>query len=338
MKRFDVPYRQFIVERLRSRFYEREQLKDVTFAVEKMLKLPPVEAERQARAGAARRAKLNRLVKDERPGRALRSLRRMTPARELGQVVRELEKYADTSYLLALPLTVSSVLLLARLAEDESRQFCLVGTPLTCRYLKPLLDEQAGGRVKLLSSSEMLAHNSRRLEAGSHAPVTYVTFPDHQMTAGATMWRINFLGEEYQFTTLEPLLFFRGVAPLFTLEASADNSAGRLSLVAYPGASKPDAVSEADVRAVLTWLAGHLESVFREMPVDVLSWMHAVTRSARIKSQITVMKLKLVEGYVRAWHTSGTAMNTETYAWSMAELRKLQETVNAFDRSAHAAT
>jgi hypothetical protein len=338
MKQLYAPYRRLIVERLRSRFHEREQLQEVTFAVEKMLKMSPVEAERQARAGAGRRAKLNRVVKDERPGRALRSLRGMMPTFDIAQTVRGLETYAGKSYLLALPLTVSSVLLLARLTEDESRHFCLVGTPLTCRYLKPLLDERREGRVKLLSSSEMLAHNARRLAAGAPEAVTYVTFPDHQMTAGATMWRVNFLSEEYHFTTLEPLLFFRGLAPLLTLDASADNSPGQLSLVAYPGSSKPETLSEDDVRAVLTWLAGHVENVFREMPADVLSWMHAVTRSSRIKSQITVMKLKLVEGYVRAWHTSGSAMNAETYAWSMAELRKLQETANALDRSAHTTT
>jgi hypothetical protein len=337
MKHFHAPFRRFLVKRLRSHFYERAQLKDISFAVEKMLKMSPVAAEQRAQAGAARRAKLNRLLWDERPGRALRSLRRAETARGLAQAARELETYAGTSYLLALPLTVSSVLLLARLTEDESRRFCLIGTPLTCRYLKPLLDGQAGGRVKLLSSSEMLAHNLRRLETGSAEAVTYVTFPDHQTTAGDTMWRVTFLGEAYQFTTLEPLLFFRGLAPLFTLDASAYGSAGRLSLAAYPGRGRPETFSEADVRAVLDWLAGHMEHVFREMPADVLSWTLAISRSSRIKAQITVMKLKLVEGYLRAWRASDTALSADTYAWSVTELRKLQETVNASDRHTNAA-
>ena len=167
--------------------------------------------------------------------------------------------------------------------------------------------------------------------------MTYVTFPDHQTTAGDTMWRVGFLGEAYQFTTLEPLLFFRGLAPLFTLDASAYGSAGRLSLAAYPGPGRPETFSEADVRSVLDWLAGHMEHVFREMPADVLSWLLAVSRSSRIKAQITVMKLKLVEGYLRAWQTSDTALSAEAYAWSITELRKLQETVNASDRHANAA-
>jgi hypothetical protein len=337
MKQFHAPFRRFLVKRLRSHFYERAQSKDVAFAVEKMLKMSQVEAEQQARAGAPRRAKLHRLLEDEKQGRALRSLRRTEPAFGLTQAVRGLETYAGTSYLLALPLTVSSVLLLARLTEDESRRFCLIGTPLTYRYLKPLLDGQAGGRVKLLSSSEMLAHNLRRLETGSTEAVTYVTFPDHQTTAGDTMWRVTFLGEAYQFTTLEPLLFFRGLAPLFTLDASAYGSARRLSLAAYPGPGHPETFSEADVRAVLDWLAGHLEHVFRETPADVLSWMHAVSRSSRIKTQITVMKLKLVEGYLRAWRTSDTALSAGTYAQAITELRNLQETVNASDRHANAA-
>lgn len=338
LKRFYTPFRRVIVERLSGRFHERAQLKDITFAVEKMLKMTTAAAEQQARAGEQRRAKLNRVVKDEKAARALRSLRRMPPPPGLAQAVRELEAYAGTSYLLALPLTVSSVILLARLTEDSSRHFCLIGTPLTCHYLKPLLDGPGGGRVKFLSSAEMLAHNRRRLETGSAEAVTYVTFPDHQTTAGDTMWGVNFLGEEYQFTTLEPLLFFRGLAPLFTLDASAYGSAGRLSLAAYPGPCDLETFSKADVLSVLGWLAGHLEHVFREMPADVLSWMQAVSRSSRIKAQVTVMKLKLVEGYLRAWHTSGTAMNAETYAWSITELRRLQETVNAPERPANAAT
>jgi hypothetical protein len=164
--------------------------------------------------------------------------------------------------------------------------------------------------------------------------VTYVTFPDHQATAGDTMWRVAFLGEAYQFTTLEPLLFFRGLAPLFTLDASACGPAGRLSLAAYPGAARREALSEADVRAVLEWLAGHMERVFRETPADVLSWVLAVSRSSRIKTQVTVMKLKLVEGYLRAWRASDAAMGAEKYARSITELRKLQETVNASERHA----
>jgi hypothetical protein len=337
MKRLYERYRRAVLGRLRSHFSEREQLEEIIFAVEKMLKMSWVEADRLARAGAARRASLNSLVKDERPGRALRSLRRARTSFDLAAAVRELETYGGTSYLLALPLTVSSVLLLARLTEDESRRFCLIGTPGTCRYLKPLFDEQAGGRMVLLSSSEMLAHNRRRIETGSGEAVTYVTFPDHQTTAGATMWRVAFLGEEYEFTTLEPLLFFRGLAPLFTLDASAYNSAGRLSLAAYPGTSSPDTLSEDDMRSVLAWLAGHVGNVFREMPADVLSWTYAAARSSRIKAQVTVMKLKLVEGYVRAWQASGAAIDLETYAWSLTELRKLQEAAHATDRPANAA-
>jgi hypothetical protein len=338
MKSLYRHYRRAILERLRIRFAEREESAEAAFAIQEMLKLPAAEAEGTWRAGAARRRQLHRLLGDENVARAYRKLRRVSPAYSLAEALRELEKHAETSYLLALPLTVSSVLLLARLADDESRHFRILGTPLTRRYLAPLASKHARERVQFVSSSQMLAHNRQRIETGSTEAVTYITFPDHETTAGDTMWRVSFLDDEYHLTTLEPLLFFRGLAPLFTVAPGANGTAVRLALVACPTPGITEASSGADVQRVLEWLAGHMERTFRETPSDVLSWTHALLRSASTKGRITVMKLKMVEGYLRAWQSAAANLSPEVYSQSVAELRKLQERANAPERATAEAT
>jgi hypothetical protein len=154
-----------------------------------------------------------------------------------------------------------------------------------------------------------------------------VTFPDLESTSLDTARRVRFLGEDYQFSTLESLLFFRGLAPLFTFDAGDFAATGKIKLVAYE-TPKVNAVTEADVDALLVWLAQHMEQVFREVPADVLSWAETRMLAYSMKATTAVMKLKVVEGYVRAWKSADPNFKDEAFARSIVELQKVQETID----------
>ena len=337
MKALFQKWRQRILERLRRRVSETELLEDLTFSMLQMLRVPLKEAERLARVAAAHRAKLDQLVKSGEPDRALNAFRRMPQPLDLAQVAKELEPHSAGSYLLALPLSVSSVALLAHLVQEAHRQFCIINTSFTRFYFHPFLAGQTRARVRLLTSAEMIGHHREHNERPDASAVTYVTFPDHQTSRRETMWRFPFLGEDYEFSTLEPVLFYRGLRPLFTFDARNFASTGRLRLSAYQEAVVSNKVAESDVRALLAWLVQHIETVFRENPTDVLAWDETQMHASRMRARVLVVKLKLVEGYLRAWKAADPNFQAETHARAIAELGKLQESANAPEKAYAAA-
>ncbi|HEX8068724.1 MAG TPA: hypothetical protein VF546_02155 [Pyrinomonadaceae bacterium] len=337
MKAIPRKWREKLVAGLRRRVAAREQLEELRYSIQHMLPLPLQEADALARAGAAQHARLEQLVSAGEPDRALAAFRRLPLPLALAQVGQALEPHAGASYLLALPLTTASVALLAHLVADARRQFRIVDTPYTRFFFHPFLTGEPRARVRLLSSAQMLAHHREQAAAPAAAPVTYVTFPDHQTSRSETMWRVPFLGEDYEFSTLEPLLYYRGLRPLFTFDASEFAATGRFTLQARNEAAAARPVAEADVRALLVWLAAQVEAVFRARPADVLAWSETQMRAARMKARVAVVKLKLTEGYVRAWHAADPTFKAETYARSIAELRKLQEAANAPEKARAAA-
>ena len=352
MKSFYKNFRESVAARLRTHFTEKEQLGDIAYAMGQMLKLSVQQARALAREGAARRARVNRLPGSKKPSRALETLRGMSVPLDVPGAVRELEAHDDDAYLLALPLTVSALSLVAHLSRDTRRRFCVTDTRYTRFYFHPFVRaSETSGRVQLLSPAAMLAHHRARLErrtaggaaavncreaqaaADDDAAVTYVTFPDIQTASLDTARRVPFMGEDYQFSTLDPLLYFRGLAPLYTFDAGEFAATRRLSLVAYrPTAAR--VVSEADVDALLAWLAGHMEQVFRQAPSDVLSWTETQMLAYSTKATSAVMKLKMVEGYVRAWKAADPGFKDATFARSIAELQKAQETIDKERRAA----
>lgn len=344
MKSFYKNFRESIAARLRMHFKEKEQLEHITYAMVRMLKTPPQQSRALARAGAAQRAQINKFPQSKNLARALDTLRSMSVPLDVSEAVRELEAHAAADYLLALPFTVSALSLVAHLVRDTRRRFCIVDTRFTRYYLHPfVMASETRGRVQLLSPTHMLTHHRTRLERRTHDgagvpdgeaqatatdnAVTYVTFPDLQTTSLDTARRVPFMGEDYQFSTLDPLLFFRGLAPLFTFDASEFATTRRLRLVAYPSAGVR-AVSEADVDDLLAWLAGRMEQVFREVPTDVLSWTETQMLAYSTKATTAVMKLKMVEGYVRAWKAADPDFKDATFVRSIAELQKAQETID----------
>lgn len=313
-----------IVNKLSERFAAREEAEGIAYVIEQMLGVCGNEARALAGVCKLRRSELLRLGQAERAAESLNSLRKMSPTFDISKLSGELSRETAAACMLSLPLTISSVLLLAQLTKDTRWHFLLLSTPLARAYLRPVVEAEKTGRVAFVSSSEMLRHNRER-GATSTEPVVYVTFPDHQVTRGDTMWRVPFMGDIHQFSIIEPLLFFRGVAPLYTLNAEPNE----LKLVKYETEARSQAVTEREMRAVLEWLALQLETVFRGTAADVLSWESAYPRSARAVAQAAVMKLKTVEGYIHTWEEAGASFDGGTYAWAVEELRRLQETANS---------
>ena len=214
--------------------------------------------------------------------------------------------------------------LIAHLVRDRNRRFCIIDTRFTRYYFHPFLAApETPGRVQLLSAVALL----RQTRAATDNPVTYVTFPDLGSTTLDTARRVRFMGEDYQFSTLEPLLFFRGLEPLFTFAADDFATTQKIKLIAYE-APKVNAVTEADVDAVLAWLAQHTEQIFREAGADVLSWAEIHMLAYSMKATTAVMKLKLAEGYLRAWKSADSNFKDATFARSIVELQKAQETID----------
>ena len=316
--------RESMAVRLRTHFGEKEQMEDIAYAMTQMLKTPVQQARALARAGKAQRAQLNKLPQAKDFARALQTLRNMRVPLDVREAARALETTA--SCLLALPFTVSAMSLIAQLVSDPRRRFCIVDTRYTRYYFHPFLGaESTRERVLLLSPPAMLAHH--RNEGTTGDAITYVTFPDLEATSLDTARRVPFMGEDYQFSTLEPLLFFRGVAPLFTFDAGEFATTRRIKLVAYPS-PVVKVVSEADVDALLAWLAGNMEQVFREVPADVLSWAETLMLAYSMKATTAVMKLKMVEGYLRAWKVADPNFKEATFASAIAELHNAQETID----------
>lgn len=313
-----VGWRQAIRSRLSSEDDDSRRLKTITFSIEKMLGAPRGEAGRIALACDSRRSEVQRLTAGGGAARALRVLRRTPLAAGVTEFVGKLGAQ-NSAYILALPLTASSVALLAHLLQDSTRQFYINDTPPVQTYLRPLAD--AAGNARLVTTAQMIRHNRER-RGGER--VAYVTFPDHQTTATETMWQVALCGEKHFMPVVEPVLFFRGAGPLVTLDASEYDEAGGFGLCAYTGKQSGAQPSEADARDVLAWLAGRVEEVFRAAPAEVLSWELSYARASSRQAFGALMKFKAVEGFLRAWHSDGEGLSPEVKDWAVAELQSAQ--------------
>ena len=318
-------FRESIARRLRMHFRDKEQLEDIAYAMVQMLKLPLEQARNLAQEGASQRTQLNRLPPAKNASRALATLRSMSVPLDIPGSLRVLDLHEGNSYLLALPFSVSALSLVSHLVRDSKRRFFIVDTRFTRYYFHPFVKApETRERVQLISPAAMLRQNRTQ---PAETAVTYVTFPDLESTSLDTARRVRFMGEDYQFSTLEPLLFFRGLAPLFTFNAGDFAARRKLKLVAYES-TKLNAVTQSDVDVLLTWLAQNMEQVFREVPADVLSWAETHMLAYSMKATSSVMKLKMVEGYVRAWKSADPNFEDARFARSIVELQKVQETID----------
>ncbi|HEX7578735.1 MAG TPA: hypothetical protein VF580_01960, partial [Thermoanaerobaculia bacterium] len=222
---------------------------------------------------------------------------------------------------LALPFTVDSVLLLARLGLTTRRILRVEKTPLVEPIVRALA-EQSNGRIELQSPGDLIRSNiSRGSRPGERT--TFVTFPDHHWTGEETSRRIRFFGEDHWFSVLEPLLFVRGVAPLVTLEPVEGPGPYRFIPVAYDWAAPQGPVTEGDAQETLAWLACRLEAVLRADPGAAFSWGAAASRSVRATAARRALDRNLVSGFLRAWRAADRTLAPGAIAQSLSELERL---------------
>ena len=245
-------------------------------AVEEFLGMPSGQGQAVARAVVALGEVLLAAGEGRRTDRGMRKVR--FPRHEsvnLSLLKEECESQC-TPYLLALPLTGSSIAALMELSRFTRRAMFVEATHLTEVFLKPLLTREARTSVQFLPPGAMI--RQKRCAAALGAELhTYVTFPDHHTAHEECCRPVPFFGSEHEFPLLEPLLHFRGASPILTISTSEHSQDGRWELVRYP-ASPPAAVgelTETSARMTLTWLAQRMEEALRKMPEDVLSWSDA---------------------------------------------------------------
>jgi KDO2-lipid IV(A) lauroyltransferase len=294
------------------------RLKKISYSIEKMLDVPRGAAGRIALACESRRAGLQKLSAGGNASRALAALRRTPLAAGVPEFVAKLEA-EQSAYLLALPMTAASFVLLAHILKDSARQFYIIDTPLAQVYLGPLA--AAAGNARLVPAAQLVQHNRERR---ARERVAYVTFPDHQTTATDTAWPVTFCGEKHLMPVVEPVLLFRGIRRLVTLDASAYGETGGFGLCVYPARPSGEKPSEADARDVLAWLALRVEELFRAAPEEVLSWELSYARARSRQAVGPLMRLKAVEGFLRAWHADGAGLSPELKDWAVAELQGAQ--------------
>lgn len=243
---------------------------------------------------------------------------RSLPCRVDASALDELE-VQPRPFLLALPLTLDTVALLARYVRGTRRHVCLELTPLTEAALAPLTAAGGAGGVELLSPGAMIRRNRSRWSEKGPDFTTYVSFPDHHYTRDGTCRPVTFFGQDHLFPVLEPLLFFRGVAPVLTLGPGGGRPL-RFQLFTYDGAAPEGPATEADAKALLAFLARDLEAVIVEAPDAVLSFGQAAERSRRTLTVRKALERNLVEGFLRAWHLSDPRFDAPLLAWCLSQL------------------
>ena len=59
-----------------------------------------------------------------------------------------------------------------------------------------------------------------------------------------------------------------------------------------------------------------------------MSWAETHMLAYSMKATTAVIKLKMVEGYVRAWKSADPSFKDAAFARSIVELQKVQETID----------
>ncbi len=257
-----------------------------------------------------------------RPGQARRLLR------EPGGTQRPLPRVPDSdgASLLALPLTLDAVAMVAALL-DESRTLRILQTPATETFLGPLLGGLSPERARLASATELLV----MARAGERA--VYVTFPDHAAAGSNGRWEIPFLGSPHLFSLLEPLLAARGVSPLHTLDV---DGSGMLVCRSEAMGGHGNTVTSTQITTLVGGLAGAMERVIRRRPEEVLSWGWLDRNSSSSAVYARTAALGYLRGFLRVWQASGPEMGPDLYAWSAARLNSLSDEAKHAPRALNA--
>jgi len=262
------------------------------------------------------RAVVERIAAGSRPEVARLALERHAAIAALGMQTTAFEAQPEP-VVFALPLTTTTIALLAWLRARTSRCLAIEATGLGEFLRRPLCDSSGPGSVEFHTGSGLVRRNRSRAPGER---LTFVTFPDHHQARREASRDVMFLGEPQRFAVTEPLLHFVGATPIVSFDAAPAAGAG-VTLRRYAWTDPGSGPSEADAQAVLTWLAERMESVLRAAPQTALSFAAMSWRANRVIELGAAMDRKLVEAFLRAWHADPRApLDDDLYAWSLGEL------------------
>jgi hypothetical protein len=220
--------------------------------------------------------------------------------------------------LLALPLTLPALAIVARLFDDGRRFLCIEETGLTAGVLRFVTELHRGKRAMLVRAPQQVRHR-KTAPSPERERTIYVTFPDHHKTTEGTSRIVSFLGGEHYLPVTEPLLYFRGVTPVVTLLPGTD---GRLILDRYE-APVSDPVTEDDATALLVWLARSIESFARAGTHELLAWGAMSQRTCDSVRLTRAVHARMLEAFLRAWKSDDGAIAEDVYVWSVGELERI---------------
>jgi hypothetical protein len=215
-------------------------------------------------------------------------------------------------FILALPLTLSALSIIARLVRSGEHFLCIEETSVTSTLLRFLGELYRGSHAMLMPASMQIRH--RRMTAAEElARVIYVTFPDHHRASEGTSRVLPFFGEEHYVPLTEALLYFRGASPLVTLEA------GTLTRYEVP---PHDPIVEEDATALLAWLTGRIEAFARAGTHELLAWTAMSQRTCDTVRLNRAVHARMVEAFLRSWK-SAAGIDDGLYRWSIGELARI---------------
>jgi hypothetical protein len=220
--------------------------------------------------------------------------------------------------LLALPLSLPSLAIVARLFDAGRHFLCIEETALTAGVLRFVTQLHGGKRAMLVRAPHQVRHRKTAV-APERERTIYITFPDHHKTTEGTSRIVPFLGGEHYLPVTEPLLYFRGVRPLVTLLPGPD---GRLMLERYE-APVNDPVTEDDATALLGWLAFSIETFARAGTHELLGWGAMSQRTCDSVRLTRAVNARMIEAFLRAWKRDDRAIPEDVYLWSVAELERI---------------
>jgi len=215
-------------------------------------------------------------------------------------------------FVLALPLTLSAMSIVARLFERGEHFLCIEETSITAPLLRFLGQLHRGSRAAVVPASLQIRHR-RTTSAEELARVIYVTFPDHHRSSEGTARVLPFFGAEHYVPLTEALLYFRGASPVVTLEG------GTLARYEVP---PHDPIVEEDATALLVWLMGRIEAFARAGEHELLGWAAMSQRTCDTVRLNRAVHARMLEAFLRSWK-SEAGIDDGLYRWSLGELSRI---------------
>lgn len=216
-----------------------------------------------------------------------------------------------TTYVLAIPFTKSTIILILKLIQIAEHNINILETPLTKKYIKPLLPAN-NDKFKLCSMKEMLEIKPEK--------TILITFPDHQISSYNTMYTTNFLGQQCFFSGIETVLLFNKDLTIYTTVLTNNKKYKAIEIENYKktSESQPEQITQ-----FITWLANNVEKMIQAIPEDVLSWRYIDSKTCRNYYYLHLKEIKILEGFLYTSELTGHITNALCNA-TIDKLKTLQ--------------